>query len=163
LGELPYLPPGTLRELLLKPLPEIPAPDEATLEQLEASDDEIFEILRLLKIHTLLTGFGGLDTRHHWENVIPLFEQKLIIIARALLSRPSFVFFDRPGTSLGPDQIECYLDMFRQRGITYVVFEERGGSLEDYNILLEIKKDGSWECRPVEDKRIAAPPPKASA
>ena len=35
-----------------------------------------------LNIKTLVTGFGGLDKRHHWANALPLADQQLLVVAR---------------------------------------------------------------------------------
>jgi len=71
LTELPFLPPGTLRELLMRPWPEEELPDRDKLQEVQVPEERIMETLRMAKIETLLKGFGGLDTRHHWENVLP--------------------------------------------------------------------------------------------
>jgi putative ATP-binding cassette transporter len=153
-GEAPYLPPGTVRELLMRPLPEEGAADAAMLEQLNFSEERITGVLRELKIESILKRYGGLDTRQHWENVLPLAEQKLLIVARLLLVRPSFVFLERPSATLDPEHLAYVLGLLRQHKITFVTFEERGAHLEYYDRMLELERGGAWICKSIVDGHI---------
>ncbi len=110
--------------------------------------------MRELKIESILKGYGGFDTRHHWENVLPLAEQKLLVVARLLLVKPSFVFLDRPSATLGPEHLECVLGLLRQHKITFVTFEERGAHLEYYDRMLELERGGVWTCKSIVDGHI---------
>lgn len=147
LTELPFLPPGTLRELLLRPWPEMDMTEQEKLETIKVPEPEIINVLRLLKIETLLAGFGGLDTRHHWENVLPLAEQQLIVIARVVLTKPRFAFLDRPSTTLHPDQVDRILGILSDCGVSYVTFEDidSSGNLKRYDAILELGQGGAWK------------------
>lgn len=153
LPELPYLPPGNLRELLMRPWPEEDYRHERKLDECSVTDENIRETLAALKLDTLVTGFG-LDKRHNWENDLPLCEQKLIVIARALLAKPVFVFLDRPGTALNPQKLDGVLELLRQHAITYVTFEARGGNLHNYHTMLDLERGGAWKVRPIRGGRI---------
>lgn len=153
-GESPYLPPGTIRELLMRPLPEEGAANAAVLEQLYFTEEQMIGVLRELQIESILQGYGGLDTRHHWENVLPLAEQKLLIVARLLLVKPSFVFFDRPSATLDPEHLAYVLGLLRQHKITFVTFEERGAHLEYYDMILELERGGVWACKSIAEGHI---------
>ncbi len=154
LAEVPYLPPGTLRELLLRPWPEADRPIERNLEDIEVSEEQILETLRSLKLESIPTGFGGLDKRNHWENILPLAEQQLLVIARVLLTKPRFVFLDKPNSTLSPEQTDQVLGMFGERSITYVTFAENGNNLKRYNAVLELQNNGVWALKPIEDGQI---------
>ena len=153
LPELPYLPPGTLRELLMLPWPEEEYRYERKLGECQVSDESMLHILAELKLGSLIASYG-FDKRHHWENDLPLAEQKLLVIARALLARPSFVLLDRPGTALNPAQLDWVLGLFRQHAISCMTFEARGGSLERYDALLDLEEGGAWKYRPVWNGRV---------
>lgn len=150
LSEVPYLPPGTLRELLMMPVPEVELPDERQLDAIEVPEDRMFEALRLVRLESLVTRFG-LDTRQHWENTLPLAEQQLLVVARLLLACPAFTFLDRPAATLSPGQLDGVLDLLRQRSITYVTFEDDRGTsrLENYDAVLELEKSGAWTYSPI--------------
>jgi putative ATP-binding cassette transporter len=154
LTELPYLPPGTLRELLLRPWPEESRPIERNLKDIIIPEEQILETLRSLKIETLVGGFGGLDKRHHWENILPLAEQQLLVVARVLLAKPRFAFLERPSTTLSPEQIDWVLGMLAKNSITYVNFEENGNNLKRYDAVLELQTSGTWMYKPIEGGQI---------
>ena len=87
LTEVPYLPPGTLRELLMRPWPEEDFPKESRLSDLQIAEEQILETLRILKIESIATRFGGLDKRQHWENTLPLDQQQLLVVAQTHLAQ----------------------------------------------------------------------------
>ncbi|MCX5894257.1 MAG: ABC transporter transmembrane domain-containing protein [Proteobacteria bacterium] len=163
LTELPYLPPGTLRELFMLPWPEEERPNKRTLAECQVPEERILETLRTLKIESLIKGFG-LDNRHHWENTLPLVEQQLLVVARLLLANPRFAFLERPSTTLSPEQFDWILGMLRERSITYVTFEDEknGLNLEHFDALLELEKGGAWTCKPIKGGQIVEESPGAS-
>jgi putative ATP-binding cassette transporter len=165
LPELPYLPPGTVRELMMGPWPEEEARMEERLQRIRVPEERIMEVLRTLKIDSLLNGYGGLDTRHHWENTLPLDDQQLLVIARLLLARPQFAFLDRPGTTLQPEQLDWVLGLLREHGIAYVIFEspDRPVNLGNYDMLLELVQGGGWIWKPIQDGRPVEDKPLAAA
>jgi vitamin B12/bleomycin/antimicrobial peptide transport system ATP-binding/permease protein len=150
LSELPYLPPGTLRELLTRPWPEEALPRENSLSAIQVREEEMAETLHTLKIESLVTRFGGLDRRQHWENILSLEDQELLVMARVLLAKPCFVFLDRPSTALSTEQIDWVLGMLGERSISYVIFEDEESSVnqELYDAVLELKEDGTWDYKP---------------
>jgi putative ATP-binding cassette transporter len=147
LTEVPYLPPGTLRELLMSPWPEEDPPSESRLANLQVSEERILETLGTLRIESIVTRFGGLDKRNHWENTLPLGDQQLLVIARLLLTGPRFAFLDRPSTTLSAEQVDWVLGMLGERSISYVIFEdeESAVNMERYHGVLKLKVDGDWE------------------
>jgi len=146
LTELPYLPPGTLRELLMRPWPEQDSPNESHLAGIEAPEEKMLEALRALNLESLVSSFGGLDKRQHWENTLPLEDQQLLVLARILLVQPRFAYIDRPSTTLGLEQVDRVLRILSERGIGYVTFEseENSGNLDRYDALLDLKDEGAW-------------------
>jgi putative ATP-binding cassette transporter len=154
--ELPYLPPGTLRELLMKPWPEDILPWRQTLSDIQPTEEQIMETMAALKIDTMVKSFGGLDQRQHWENMLPLDQQQLLVIARVLLSQPRFVFLDRPSTALGPERVDGIMELLNERSISYVTFEsdENSPNTDRYDAVLEIKEAGAWEFQPAKDRKM---------
>jgi putative ATP-binding cassette transporter len=149
LPELPFLPPATLRELLLGPWPEEDGPVDLRLKHIRVSEEEMLKTLAGLKIETLLTGFGGLDKRQHWENSLPLADQQILVVARLLLARPRFAFLHRPSATLNPEQVENILGMMHERAISCVTFEEGQVNVNLYDDVLELHGDGAWTYKPV--------------
>lgn len=158
--ERPYVCPSTLRELFIRPRPEVKpqGPDviaELEPEQLFVAEHDILEALAAVGLEGLPERFGGFDRPRDWDSILSMAEQQLLVVARVLRERPTFVFLDRPGTALADDQVIRVLELFRDRAITYVVFEEFGQRQGYFDQILELRPDGGWDWRRVE-KRAAA-------
>jgi putative ATP-binding cassette transporter len=136
LPERPYLPPGCLREILVRTNMENIVPD-----------GEIINVLRSLELEELVTRLGGLGVEQDWDDLLSIGEQHMLSIARILLARPAFVFLDRPGSSLPKSQIAALLDLFRDRSIGCVVLAKNGESQLRYDHALDLNGDGRWSVR----------------
>ena len=136
LPERPYLPPGCLREILVRTNMENSVPDE-----------EILHVLRRLEVDELVTRVGGLGADQDWDDLLSIGEQHMLSLARILLAKPAFVFLDRPGSALPKPQIAALLDLFRERGIGCVVLAKNGESQLRYDHALDLHGDGRWSIR----------------
>lgn len=141
LPERPYLPPGTLRELLVRG-----GKEEVTAES------RIWAVLRALDLEPLLVRTGGLDVERDWDHILSLREQQRLAFARLLLATPRFAFLDRISTSMRADETSQILKMLTKSGISYVTFSRwvpgRRGTdekLENYDAVLELAGDGGWK------------------
>lgn len=150
LPERPYMPPGTLREVLLR------TGREATIQ-----DEQILDILAALNLEGLLERTGGLDSEQDWDNILSLGEQQLLASARLILAAPRFVFLDRISTALSPEDVGLLLRLLNNRGITYITlghsrFGRRGADdkLEDYDGILELAGNGHWSWKRVEGGKL---------
>jgi putative ATP-binding cassette transporter len=133
LAQRPYLPPGTLRQVLVRPLHEG-----------EISDERIFGLLRELHLEQAVTRAGGLDTEQDWETLLSLREQQLLAFIHVLLAAPRFAFLDRVDTELGADQVHTIRRMLSERSITYINNAEADDSRDLYDAVLECGEDGGW-------------------
>lgn len=134
LPERPYLPPGTLRELLLRSGQEHMVPD-----------DQILTALSALDLDPVLARAGGLDVGQDWDDMLSLGEQRLIVFTRVLFAAPEFVFLDRLDMTLNPAQIERCLKMLSERSITYVTLGNGVDRADHYDAVLELAADGGWK------------------
>jgi putative ATP-binding cassette transporter len=155
--ELPYLPPGTLRELFLKPWPE-GQPDDGALKEISVPEERIMELLQGLEIESLVTRFGGLDTRQHWENTLVLEDQQLLVLARILAAEPRFLMMDKPSTTFEQKRMDWVLALLREHSISYVTLEDESENvdLENYHLVLDLKEGGRWVSRRIRDGREIA-------
>ncbi len=134
LPERPYLPPGTLREVLLRTGMELVTPDS-----------EIMEVLVKLGLQDVVRHANGLDADQDWDDLLSIGEQHLISVARIFLAKPALVFLDRPGSALPKNQISSILDMLTEQRIGVVVLSKNGESRLRYDAILEFKGEGAWE------------------
>jgi putative ATP-binding cassette transporter len=134
--ERPYLPPGTLRQAVVR----------AGYED-HTSDEQILDALRALDAESLVARAGGFDEEQDWDTNFSLREQQLLAITRVLIAAPTFVFLDRLTATLLPEDVERVLSALTKRSITYVVFGGPNGMAEWFDAVLEIRAVGAWEWR----------------
>jgi putative ATP-binding cassette transporter len=137
LPERPYLPPGTLREAVLR------TGHEEALE-----DERILEVLRALGADAVLGRTEGLDVERDWDDLLSLGEQQLLSVARLVLAAPRFALLDRPATTLGESAAMRAVDLLAAHSITVVTFAADGALAEHHGAELELAEDGSWSWHP---------------
>ena len=132
LPQRPYTPPGSLRQILLDGHTD------------PAGDERIVEVLRLLGLDALLRPKGKLDREQDLGARLSSREQQLLAFARILLTTPQFVFLDRVGALLGPEQTRRVLDLLAAQSITVLHDGELDDPRDLYDAILDCRKDGSW-------------------
>ncbi len=137
LAERPYLPPGTLRELL------VPVSMEDNI-----TDDALKGLISELEIESNIERAGGLGEEQDWDNFLSLAEQQLLAFIHILLREPRFVLLDRPDTALSPEQVRLVLNKLNEHSITYLNFSQSSEPFDLYNAVLEIDEDGQWKWKP---------------
>jgi putative ATP-binding cassette transporter len=137
LPQRPYLPPGTFRELLLRTGKERLTPNERLLTALHE-----------FGLGTVLQRAGGLDAERDWPSELSLEEQQLVSLARLSLAGPCFAFLDRPGSTLGPAQLQRALQRLSAGSISFVTLGEAAGAVGEYDAVLELEADGAWSWKP---------------
>jgi putative ATP-binding cassette transporter len=133
LPQRPYLPPGTLRDVLLR-----------TGQEQVITDDQITSALHNAGLDSVLARAGGLNSEHDWSTMLSLGEQQLLAITRLTLARPSFAMLDRVNSSLNATQLRQALRTLDENSITYITLAEDVESVELYDAVLEIDADGAW-------------------
>jgi vitamin B12/bleomycin/antimicrobial peptide transport system ATP-binding/permease protein len=135
LPQQPYLPPGTLRQLLIRTGREQDSPDERIMEAIHDGG-----------LDSVVHRAGGLDVEHDWPTILSLGEQQQLLVIRLILARPSFVLLDRVSTSLGTAMFQQSLQRLTASSITYVNFDLAAESepVELYDAVLQIDADGVW-------------------
>jgi putative ATP-binding cassette transporter len=132
--ERPYLPPGTLREVLV-----------AGGQQPPADDAAILEALREFGVEAVVQRAGGLDAERDWDELLSLGEQQALALARILLIAPRFACLDRPGTVLGARARLFALDVLTKRSIALLTFADDDAELAArHDARLELAVEGSW-------------------
>jgi vitamin B12/bleomycin/antimicrobial peptide transport system ATP-binding/permease protein len=136
LPQRPYLPPGTLRDLLLR-----------TGQEQVITDGQITTALRDLGGDSLLARAGSLDRERDWSAILSLGEQQLLALTRLILARPAFAMLDRVTAALKPAQVRQALRRLDENSVTYITLAEDAELVELFDALLEIDADGGWHWR----------------
>lgn len=136
--ERPYLPPGTLREALLR-----------TGQGHDIDDAQITAVLAAIGMEGTVAHVGGLDVECDWKHVLPLAEQQGISFASVLLAAPRFAVIEEPGTVLGTEAAARFLAEFATRSITAVTFASDDALVAHHDIRLVLESGGGWETQPI--------------
>jgi putative ATP-binding cassette transporter len=134
--ERPYLPPGTLREVVLRTKRESGVPEQA-----------IAGVLRALGLEAMLARVGGLDVERDWDDVLSLGEQQLLSVARVRLAAPAFAVLQSLGTTLAPEQVASSLRLLSDASITCLAIGKTEGSPDPFDAVLELRAAGAWSWR----------------
>jgi putative ATP-binding cassette transporter len=134
LSEQPYLPPGTLREVLVPPQREE-----------ELSDDDVLAVAREVKLEPVIAKHQGLHASRHWDDVLSFTEKHLVAVARVLLAKPSFAFLDRLDSALEETEHRRVLRLLADRGITCISINSCQPDPELHAACLSLADDGSWQ------------------
>jgi vitamin B12/bleomycin/antimicrobial peptide transport system ATP-binding/permease protein len=131
LAQRPYLPPGTLRQILVR--------------KEDISDEQVLDLLRRMGLEQILTQAGGLDTERDWKTLLPLREQQLLAFIAIVVARPQFVFLDKVGAILGPDYLRKVLQLLSESSIGYVNHGEPNDSTDLFGAVLACEEGGRWQ------------------
>ena len=148
--EQPYLPDGTLLELLLA--------DDSAVADVTAYHDTVLATLRMVGLEAVLARCVDIDTEQRWTSLLTTSEQQLLVCARVLLAGPRFVMVERLSVTLERAMIDHMLDLFAQRGITYIVLEPEAYDLDHYDQVLDLAEGGAWQLRRVVQGQLHADP-----
>ena len=133
LAERPYLPPGILRDILVR------------MDNSEkTADAAINEVLDKLDLTDVVKRIGGLHAHEDWDDLLAIGEQHLFSVARMLLARPAFAVLDRPGSALPKEQIRLILALLMEQGMGVVVLAKNGESGLSFDACLDIGGAGRW-------------------
>jgi vitamin B12/bleomycin/antimicrobial peptide transport system ATP-binding/permease protein len=86
LSQTPYIPPGTLRQVILYPTPEA-----------SVSSEDIISKLNLLGLTHLSE---KLDVKEDWQKVLSPGEQQRLVLIRAIFQNPKWLFLDEATSAL---------------------------------------------------------------
>jgi len=136
----PYLPPGTLRQLLVRP-------EKAG----EISDERIAQVLHELDLDYLIQA-NGLESEREWEKILSLSEQQLLAVAGVLLASPKFVMLDRVEMSLGAERFRQILRLLSEHSIASINIGQADHNQHQYDAILEFGEGGRWTWTPATDR-----------
>jgi putative ATP-binding cassette transporter len=138
LTERPYLPPGTLRQALVR-----------TGREQELTNARILAVLRELGVAGVLEKAEGLDVERDWSELLSLGEQQAVSFARLALAAPRYAILDRPQTVLGVEAVAKALDVLAEQSITAVTFASDSALVAQHDARIAVAADGSWSFEPL--------------
>jgi putative ATP-binding cassette transporter len=133
LPERPYVPSGTLRELIVGPGHER-----------NLAEREIEAVLRELGLDSALRRLGGIDVEGDFNHVLSLSEQQLLALAHVVLAKPAFAVLQSPGNTLAPEQLARALALLSRSSIAYIALGGADAPPSSYDAVLELHATGAW-------------------
>jgi vitamin B12/bleomycin/antimicrobial peptide transport system ATP-binding/permease protein len=133
LPQKPYLPPGSMWQVL--------APPE---REGGISRDRILGLLRELSLEQVLSQAGGLDAHQNWETLTSPREQLLLAFLQVLLAAPKLVLMDRIQVTLTSNEVRQILGMLSNASIGYICNGENDSCGELFDAVLDFEEGGGW-------------------
>lgn len=98
----PYLPQGSLRDQLIYP---------HNISQCTASDDELFELLKNVKLGYLVAREGGWEKENDWNDILSGGEKQRMAMGRLIYHKPTYAILDECTSAVSMD-VEGHLYTF---------------------------------------------------
>ncbi|MBU2826997.1 MULTISPECIES: ABC transporter ATP-binding protein/permease [Acidithiobacillus] len=137
LPQKPYLPLGTLRDVLVYPF-GVPG----------VSDVQLQQVLHLVAMDALV---DKLEDARLWSHVLSLGEQQRLAFARILLQKPQWVFLDEASSALDePAEDALYHMLVEVLPETAIIsVGHRSSLLRHHQYCLRLQGDGCWHLETV--------------
>jgi putative ATP-binding cassette transporter len=139
-----YLPPGTLREALVR-----------TEREHEADEAHIADVLRAVGVDEAVARAGGLGTEQDWDDALSLADQERLLFARILLAAPRIAVLQRPGMLLGTGEAARMIGLLAARSITVVTFALDDALAECHHQRLVLEIGATWSAQPIQREGLA--------
>ena len=127
LPQQPYLPLGTLRDVLTYPSPPS-----------QFSEQALYAVLQRIRLNRLIP---ALDKTMRWEADLTLDEQQRLAIGRALLHKPDWIIHDEALSELDDDSRILVTSLFRQElaGTTLISIGPDSNNRGFYDRVLQLR------------------------
>jgi len=148
----PYLPVGTLRDQIIYP----DTPEQ--MKQKKYSDNDLQEILKVVRLEYIPGREGGFDAKNDWFDVLSGGEKQRTAFARLIYHKPKFAILDECTSAVSVDVEGHLYAHLKQMGITMITTSHRDTLWKYHDYLLRIKQDNTFEFgeMPAEHKKPVA-------
>ncbi|OLL21757.1 ATP-binding cassette sub-family D member 2 [Neolecta irregularis DAH-3] len=140
----PYLSIGTLREQIIYP--------QSHHEMVTSgkTDEDLMEILRIVRLEYLPGREGGLDAKqNNWGAVFSGGEKQRMSLARMFYHMPKFAVLDEATSAVSSDVEGILYEKAKEFGITLLTISHRPGLVKYHKYLLKLDGEGIWEIQRV--------------
>lgn len=140
LPQKPYTILGNLRSQIIYPLNEV-----------NISDQELYQVLEKVNLPDLAERFGGLDAERDWSDVLSLGEQQRLAFARILVNKPQYIILDEATSALDVENEATLYNYLQQLGTTFVSVGHRPTLIQYHQKLLNLVDHDSWTIEEVKE------------
>lgn len=131
----PYLSRGTLRQQVIYPRTE---------KENTVSDDELKEILKIVKIDDIVDSVGGWDAEREWKEDLSMGVQQRIAMARLFYHSPKFAILDECTSSVSLEIERIMYTHARSLGTSLLTVSHRPSLWKYHNLILQFDGSGGY-------------------
>jgi len=135
----PYHSLGTLREQVSYP----DTPDQVRMKNV--SDDDLLNLLKIVKLEYVLQREGGWDAIADWADVLSGGEKQRIAMARLFYHKPQFAILDECTSAVSVDVEGEMYTYCKSTGITLCTISHRQTLFKYHNYILKFDGKGNYE------------------
>lgn len=120
------------------------------------SDDDLFELLKEVRLGYLVDREGGWDKENDWNDVLSGGEKQRMAMGRLIYHRPTYAILDECTSAVSMD-VEGHLYTYmKEQNITLITVSHRDTLWKYHNYLLKFKGDQEYQFgdMPEEMKKI---------
>lgn len=131
----PYLSRGSLRQQIIYP---------STEKENTVSDEELLQILAIVKIDDIVESVGGWDVEREWREDLSMGVQQRIAMARLFYHRPKFAILDECTSSVTIDIETIMYNHAKEIGISLLTVSHRTSLWKYHDLILQFDGSGGY-------------------
>ncbi|KAJ4339423.1 ATP-binding cassette long-chain fatty acid transporter pxa2 [Ascochyta clinopodiicola] len=134
----PYLSRGTLRQQIIYP------DNLREMRDKGISDDDLYNILSIVEIETIVDRPGGWDAEQEWTDVLSGGLQQRVAMARLFYHRPRYAILDECTSSVTLEIERVMYDEAKRLGITLMTVSHRRSLWKYHEKILQFDGQGKY-------------------